>query len=102
MKFEEGEIVICTVDRIVGTVVFVKIDGNGEGGIILSEIAAGRIRNLRDYVVPQKRIVCKVLRVSGDRVDLSLRRVTQKERKEIVERDKQEKSYKSILKSILG
>ena len=80
MDLDVGEIVMCTVDRIVGTIVFVKIDGNGEGSIILSEIAPGRIRNLRDYVVPKKRIVCKILRISGDRIDLSLRRVTQKER----------------------
>ena len=100
-NLEVGDIVMCTVDRIVGTIVFVKIDENGEGGIILSEIAPGRIRNLREYVVPKKRIVCKVLRISGNRIDLSLRRVTQKEQKEIKEQYKQEKSYTSILKSVL-
>ncbi len=102
MTLEVGDIVLCTVDRTVGTVVFVKIDEGGEGSIILSEIAPGRIRNLRDYVVPKKKIVCKVLRVSGNKIDLSLRRVTQKEQKEIKEQYKQEKSYKSILKSVLG
>jgi len=102
MELETGDIVMCAVDRIVGTVVFVKIEGNGEGSIILSEIAPGRIRNLRDYVVPKKRIVCKVLRISGDRIDLSLRRVTQKEQKEVIEEYKLESSYKNILKSILG
>lgn len=101
-NLEPGEIVLCTVDRIVGTVVFVKIDGLGEGSIIMSEIAPGRIRNLRDYVVPKKRIVCKVLRVSGDRIDLSLRRVTQKEQKEVLEKHNQEKSFKAIFKSVLG
>lgn len=99
---EEGDVVLCTVDRIVGTVVFVKIDGNGEGSIIVSEIAPGRIRNLRDYVVPKKRIVCKVLRISGDRIDLSLRRVTLKEQKEVLEKNKLEKSYQSILRTIVG
>ncbi len=101
-KLESGDIVLCTVDRIVGTMVFVKIKGYGEGSIVLSEVAPGRIRNLRDYVVPKKKIVCKVLRISGDRVELSLRRVNQKERKEILEQDKKEKSYKVILKKILG
>jgi len=83
MVLEVGDIVMCTVDRIVGTIVFVKIDENGEGSIILSEIAPGRIRNLREYVVPKKRIACKILRILGNRIDLSLRRVTQKEQKEI-------------------
>jgi len=98
---EVGDIVMCTVERIAGTVVFVKIDENGQGSIVLSEIAPGRIRNLRNYVVPKKRIICKVLKVLGDHVSLSLRRVTPKEQKEIRERYKLEKSYKSILKTIL-
>ena len=101
MELEEGDIVLCTVDRIVGTIVFVHIEGNGEGSIVVSEIAPGRIRNLRDYVVPKKKIVCKVLRISGGNIDLSLRRVTLKEKKEILEKAKQEKSYESILKSVL-
>lgn len=99
---EEGEIVLCTVDRIIGTNVFVKIDGEEkEGSINLSEIAPGRIRNLRDYVFPKKRIVCKVLRTSGESINLSLRRVTQKERNELLESKNQEKSYEKILKTIL-
>jgi len=101
-QLEVGDVVLCTVDRIVGTIVFVKIEGEGEGSIILSEIAPGRIRNLRDYVVPKKKIICKVLRITGDRIHLSLRRVTPKEQKEVREQYKSEKSAKSILKSILG
>ncbi len=106
MELEVGDLVLCTVDRIVGTVVFVKMQIENrevEGSIVMSEIAPGRIRNLRDYVVPKKKIVCKVLRISGNgNIELSLRRVSQKEKKEVIEQDKQEKSYLSILKSILG
>jgi len=103
-NLEVGDIVLCTVERIAGTIVFVKInDTRQQGSIILSEIAPGRIRNLRDYVVPRKKIICKVLRISpSGNIDLSLRRVTKKEQKEIREQYKQEKSYKSILKSVLG
>ena len=99
---EVGDIVLCTVDRIVGTNVFVKMENGEEGCIVFSEIAPGRIRNIRDYVVPRKKIACKVLRISGDRIDLSFRRVTLKEQKEAKESYNQEKSYESILKSILG
>jgi len=102
MALEEGDTILCTVERIEGTNVFVTIDGDGEGSIMTSEIAAGRIRNIRDYVVPKKKIVCKVLRVSGNRIDLSLRRVTQKEQKEVMERYNLEKSYSGIVKGILG
>lgn len=103
-KLEVGDLVLCTVDRIIGTAVFVRIEGtNTEGEIVMSEVAPGRIRNIRDYVVPKKKIVCKVLRISGaGNLELSLRRVTQKEKKEVMEQDSQEKSYMSILKSVLG
>jgi len=102
MELEVGDIVLCTVERIERTIVFVNIDGNWQGSIVTSEIAPGRIRNIRDYVVPKKKIVCKVLRVSGTRIDLSLRRVTQKEKKEVMDNHNQERSYMSILKSVLG
>src|SRR3989338_2805777 len=78
MELEEGSLVLCTVDRIVGTVVFVKIEGEKkEGNIILSEIAP-------------------------ERIDLSLRRVSQNEKKQVIESYNKENSYESILKSILG
>jgi translation initiation factor 2 alpha subunit (eIF-2alpha) len=99
---EEGEMVLCTVEKIAGTVVFVKIEGEErEGSIILSEIAPGRIRNLREYVIPKKKIVCKILKTTGGTISLSLRRVTLKEKKEIMDEHNQEKSYVSILKSVL-
>jgi len=101
MEYEQGDILLCTVDRIMGTTVFVILPNGKEGTIILSEIAPGRIRNLRDHVVPKKSIVCKVLRAFGDNTHLSLRRVSLKEKKEVLEQAKQEKSYEAILKTIL-
>ena len=103
---EQGDLVLCTVERIDNTIVFVKllVDGKEfDGSIVTSEIAPGRIRNLRDYVVPKKKIVCKVLRISDrGNFELSLRRVTPKERKEVMDREGQERAYISILKKILG
>ena len=102
MELEVGEIVLCTVEKIIGTTVFVNIENSSEQGFIsLSEIAPGRIRNIRDYVVPKKTIVCKVLKISGKTIELSLRRVTPKEQKEVKEKFKLERSYKSLLKSVL-
>jgi translation initiation factor 2 alpha subunit (eIF-2alpha) len=98
---EEGQIVLCTVEKIVGTTVFVKIEENGEGTITTSEISPGRIRNLRDYVVPGKKIVCKVLKIFPG-VKLSLRRVKQYEKKELLDKISKEKSYAAILKTVLG
>ncbi len=103
MNLEEGQIVLCTVTKIIGTTVFVRLDQYGtEGAIMTSEIAPGRIRNLRDYVVPNKKIVCKILRIDKrGQIDLSLRRVSAKERREALESYQKEKSFEAALKTIL-
>jgi len=102
MSLEEGQIVLCTVEKIVGTTVFVKIEGDGEATLVTSEIAPGRIRNLRDYVVPNKKIVCKVLKTDKvGNIHLSLRRVSAKERNFVLDSYKKEKNLSSMLKTIV-
>lgn len=98
---EEGALFLCTVDKIEGATVFVNLPNGEKGTIITSEIAPGRIRNLRYYVVPKKKIVCKVIRAKNGHIDLSLRRVTSKEKKEIMQVYKQEQTAKSAIHSIL-
>ncbi len=92
---------LCTVTKIEGTSVFVSIEGNGEGSIVVSEIAPGRIRNLRDYVMPNKKIVCKILKIESGHVHLSLRRVTSKEKQDVLKRRDQEKAIQMTLKTLL-
>ena len=81
---EQGEIVICTVTKILYHSVFAKLDEykNLDGMIHISEISPGRIRNIRDYVKEGKKIVCKVLNVNKDKrqIDLSIRRVNTMQR----------------------
>jgi translation initiation factor 2 subunit 1 len=97
---EEGELLLCTVTNIQYSSVFVKIDDFGISGMIhISEIAAGRIRNIRDYVKEGKKVVCKVLRIHKERghVDLSLRRVTESQRRKTVNEVKLEQKAESII-----
>lgn len=100
---EEGELVMCTVTKIQYSSVFVTIDDYSKSGMIhISEIAAGRIRNIRDYVKEGKKVVCKVLRVHVDRghVDLSLRRVTDSQRRNKVNGIKLEQKAESIIEYV--
>ncbi len=99
---QDGDMVLCTVERIDNTTVFVRLETGEQGTIITSEIAPGRIRNIRDYVSPGRKIVCKVLRADTNNIYLSLRRVTPKEKKEVLEKDEKEKSSLGILRSVLG
>lgn len=102
-NFEADSIVVGVVDRIVGTSVFIKLDPQIEGVINFSEVAPGRIRNIRDYIKLGQRIVVKILRVDPERrhIDLSLRRVSQKERKEALENEKREKELNTILNLVI-
>jgi len=68
----------------------------------MSEIAPGRIRNIRDYVVPNKKIVCKVIRIDqSNNVHLSLRRVSKKDKEEVLERFEKEKDSLNIIRAVL-
>ena len=101
-QLKENDFVLCTVSRIESTGVFAKIEGyNCEGAITLSEISPGRIRNIREFVSVGKKIVCKVLRKKDDRIELSLRRVSAKDREAILEGYKKERIFESMLKSAL-
>lgn len=101
MEYKEGDIILCTVKSIDHTTVFAELPDKTKGTLIISEISPGRIKNLRQYVVPKKKIVCKILRVMGEHIDLSLRRVTSKEKKEVMSKFKQEQTAKSAIHSII-
>jgi translation initiation factor 2 alpha subunit (eIF-2alpha) len=101
MELKEDDLVLCTVKKIDGATVFVELDDGTKGSLAMSEIAAGRIRNLREYVVLNKRIVCKILKKLPDHLELSLRRVGGNERDELLEKNKKEKTSAALLKAVL-
>lgn len=101
---EEGEIVICTVSKILYHSVFAKLDEykNLEGMIHISEISPGRIRNIRDFVKEGKTIVCKVLRITKEKnqIDLSIRRVNTMQQVNKLNEFKQEQKAEKLLELI--
>ncbi len=101
MELIEGTLVLCTVKKIDKTTIFLDIENNGEGSMVLSEVVAGRIRNLRDYVTINKKLVCKILKIENSHVQLSLRRVTAKERDAVMHRYKKERNMINMLKAII-
>ncbi len=98
MEINEDDLLFCKVTGIQGASVFFEIDGEKrQGTMIMSEVAAGRIRNLREYVSPGRKVVCKVLRVFQDHIELSLRRVTAKEREQVLQGFKKERALVNVL-----
>ena len=98
---EVKEYVFCKVEKIYGNSVFVNLlEYEKEGIINISEISPGRIRNMRDFVVEGKEIVCKVLKINGSVINLSLRRVSVLVKNNKVKEVKMENFCSNIYKEI--
>ncbi len=97
---EEDELVLCTITSVQHHSVFAMLDEYGKTGMIhISEVSPGRIRNIRDYVQEGKKTICKVLRVDPVRghIDLSLRRVTEMQRRKKMDDIKKEQKAEKIV-----
>ena len=100
---QEDELVLCTVTTVQPHAVFVHLDEYDRTGLVhISEVAPGRIRNIREFVKESKKIVCKVLRVSKEKghIDLSLRRVNETQRREKSNQIKQEQLAEKIIERV--
>ena len=100
---QDDELVLCTITKIQYDSVFAHLDEYDKGGMIhISEIAPGRIRNIRDFVAEGKKVICKVLRVDPVRghIDLSLRRVNDGQRREKNDAIKSELKAEKIVESL--
>ncbi|MFH1316399.1 MAG: S1 RNA-binding domain-containing protein [Candidatus Woesearchaeota archaeon] len=100
---EESELVLCTVTKIFHHSVFVDLDEYKKSGLIhISEVSPGRIRNIRDFVKEGKKVVCVVLKVNEDKghIDLSLRRVNERQKKGKIEEIKQEQLAEKIVELV--
>jgi len=101
---EKSDLAICTVTKIQFNSIFVILDEyvKKQGIIHISEISPGRIRNIRDYVKEGKVIVCVVLRVNRERdlIELSLRRVTEGQRRSKINGMKQEQKAEKLVEFV--
>ena len=101
---QEDELVLCTVTNIQIHSVFVTLDeyGNKSGFIHISEVAPGRIRNIRDFVKEGKKIVCKVLTINKEKgnVDLSLRRVNETQKRQKLNEVKEQQLAEKIIEYV--
>ncbi|MEM2082849.1 MAG: translation initiation factor IF-2 subunit alpha [Candidatus Bathyarchaeia archaeon] len=102
---EEGDLVIGTVRRITDYGAYVLLDEYGREGLVhISEISTSWVRNIRDHLREGQKLVLKVLRVNPSRgeVDLSIRRVTGRERTEKMVEWKKERRAETIFREVAG
>lgn len=83
---EHGELVLCKVKRVTSFAAWCDLDEyeNIEGMIHISEVAGKWVRDIREFVKPNKQYVAKVVRVEKDKnfVNLSLKRVSGSEERQ--------------------
>jgi len=97
-----GDLVIATVVKTTDYGAYVELDEYGKEGLLhISEVSSSWVRNIRDFVREGQKVVLKVLRVNAEKrhVDLSLRRVTKREKREKILFWKKDRKAESLLRN---
>ena len=100
---EFGELVIATIEKVMDYGAYAKLDEYEKQGLLhISEISNARIRRIRDYVRENQKMVLKVIRVDVEKghINLSLRRVTKRERIEKNKSWKKNRKGEAILNEV--
>jgi translation initiation factor 2 subunit 1 len=100
---ENGDLVMATIESVMDYGAYARLDEYGRQGFLhISEISSARIRNVRDIVRENQKMVLKVLRVNVEKghIDLSLRRVTKRERIEKVKSWKKDRKGEALLHAV--
>ncbi len=98
----EGELVVAVVRDVKQNGAYVDIDEYDgiEGFIFIGEIASGWVKNIRSFVRPGQRLICKVLRARKDNksLELSLKSVSEERKRDRLAEWKNEARAKQLLK----
>ncbi|MCW3997113.1 MAG: translation initiation factor IF-2 subunit alpha [Candidatus Bathyarchaeota archaeon] len=100
---ERGDLVIATIESITTYGAYAKLDEYDKTGLLhISEIASSWIRNIRDFVREGQKIVLKVVRVKPEKgqIDVSLRRVTRRERIEKIKIFKKDRKAETLIRNV--
>jgi translation initiation factor 2 subunit 1 len=100
---EFGDLVIATIESVMDYGAYANLDEyNRRGFLHISEISSARIRNVRDYVREKQKMVLKVLQVNVEKgqINLSLRRVTKRERIEKTKSWKKDRKGEALLREV--
>ena len=100
---EVGDLAIATIETVTDFGAYAKLDEYGKRGLLhVSEISSSWIRNIRDFAHEGQKVVLKVLHVDIEKghIDLSLRRVTKRERIEKVLSWKKDRKAEVLLREV--
>lgn len=105
---EVGELVVGMCTKITTHGAYFNLEGydilgKSAGFVHISELSRTWVRNIRKHVREGQKSVCRVMRVNIQRqeIDLSIRRVTESQKRETLQIHKQEQRARGIIKSVL-
>ncbi|MGB4362704.1 MAG: translation initiation factor IF-2 subunit alpha [Methanothermobacter tenebrarum] len=98
---EEGELVVATVHKVLSYGAFAKLEEypGKEAFIHISEVSSGWVKNIRDFVRENQKIVARVLRVNPEKghVDASMKRIRDDQRRKKIQAWKIEQKAEKFL-----
>ncbi|AWX32985.1 MAG: translation initiation factor IF-2 subunit alpha [Methanosphaera sp.] len=98
---EEGDLIVGTIHKVLNYGAFAKLEEyeGKEAFIHISEVSSGWVKNIRDYVRENQKIVARVLRVNPKKghVDASLKRIREDQRTRRIQQWKIEQKAEKLL-----
>ena len=98
---QEGDLVVATVHKVLNYGAFAKLEEypGEEAFIHISEVSAGWVKNIRDYVRENQKIVARVLRVKPKKrhVGVSMKRIREDQRTRKIQQWKIEQKAEKLL-----
>ncbi len=98
---DEGDLVVGTVHKVLNYGAFALLEEypGKEAFIHISEVSSGWVKNIRDYVRENQKIVAKVLRVNPRKghVDVSMKRIREDQRTRKIQQWKIEQKAEKLL-----
>lgn len=98
---ESDEFVVCTVKKIMPYGAFCSLDeyGGMDSFLHVSQVSSGWIRNIREHLREGQKLVAKVITIDREKgqVDLSLKQVTEADRKRKLTNFQEEKKANKLV-----
>ena len=93
-----GELVICKITKIHPNSAFAELIEYEKNGMIhVSEVALKWVRDIREFLKENQYIVCRVMKVEGDNIFLSVKRVRREDSERKLNEFKRENKTEKML-----
>ncbi len=98
---EKGEVVVCRIKKIFPNSAYAELIEYGKTGMIhVSEVALKWVRDIREFLKLNQYVVCRVMKVEGENISLSIKRVRRQEADSKLSEFKREAKAEKLLENV--